>query len=611
MSAELKIVEPTVLTQQERAELDANIESLIAASKDNRQEINRLVFESVSAMTAGDDYERQLAERKGIRRFVGMITGSNRKLREKISSNRAAAQYASQQTLQRLAEQNLMTFDLITAVNNKLNASVLGVEKEINEIYGILVRFFKQSKTDMVQMENRVEQLERNVNLLKWVNSIEYLDLDGVEYSELDDPSKIVCLVRDFYEKTDGNWTTSDLLLLKTTMKDIDISPKESIDYYSFIDTVAGNERLKEYLLGSKQIAQLPESYMVPLLGMKKLELLDGEEAFVVNTVQASLTEGGVAAERQDLTTKLTKNYLKQQAQVNVDVQVNHYDLMLELLFNLKAAESAGILLSQEEVEKETEVEPAEPTQEEPAEPSEEELREQEYQKVAELFKNCRLKEAHPLLVKLSNEGEARANGLLYWLLQDGYEGFHADEDAAKKYAQKGYQAGDSISALQYALFVCERGESRKAICEKYRPKVQQQAETGDAFALYMLGICYLNETDAPANCSSAVDYFYQAAAQKFYRAYYAISLRYYKGEGVGKDYDTAMKWACNAAKYPQYIKPIKLQGDICYDKEGNYSGRDLCRADAFYTKYREKGGTEDTREMRTARKVAVARGVW
>ena len=243
MSMELKIIDPSALSQDDRAELDANIESLIAGHKNNRQEINRLVFESVSAMTTGDEYERQLSNKKGLRRFIGGITGSNKALQDKINSNRAMVQYAAQQTLQRLAEQNLMSFDLITAVNNKLNVSVVAIEGEINEVYATLADFFKQSRSDVIQLENRVERLERNVNLLNWQNSIEYQLFDGVEYVDLDDTTKIVCLVRDFYDITKGDWTTSDLLLLKTAMGTIGLVPSKKTSYASLILDIATKNR--------------------------------------------------------------------------------------------------------------------------------------------------------------------------------------------------------------------------------------------------------------------------------------------------------------------------------------------------------------------------------
>lgn len=211
MGVELTIADSSVLTTEEQADLSKRIDALIAAHKNNRQEINRLVFESVSAMTTGEDYERQLSNKRGLRRLFGSITGSNKRLQDKINSSRAAAQYTAQCTLQKLAEENLMTFDLITAVNNKLNASMTAVEGELNQVYAALLQFFKQSRSDVLQLGQRVDRLEQNVNLLNWQNSIEYQMFNGVEYMDLDDTAKIICLVRDFYDITQGQWTTMGL----------------------------------------------------------------------------------------------------------------------------------------------------------------------------------------------------------------------------------------------------------------------------------------------------------------------------------------------------------------------------------------------------------------
>ena len=75
MCTELTVIPSSALTEQEQADLNASIDSIIAAHKNNRQEINRLVFESVSAMTDSEGYEQELSNRKGLRRFWGAITG--------------------------------------------------------------------------------------------------------------------------------------------------------------------------------------------------------------------------------------------------------------------------------------------------------------------------------------------------------------------------------------------------------------------------------------------------------------------------------------------------------------------------------------------------------
>ena len=72
--------------------------------------------------------------------------------------------------------------------------------------------------------------------------------------SEMDNIKKIVCLVRDFYDITKGNWSTSDLLLLKTAMSTIDIQPKEPINYYNVLSEINHSQPLWQKLLGNVEI---------------------------------------------------------------------------------------------------------------------------------------------------------------------------------------------------------------------------------------------------------------------------------------------------------------------------------------------------------------------
>ena len=143
MKYELQCVNNSLLTQEEQTELNTKIDDIIARHKDNRYQINRLVFESTAALTAGTNLAREKASHGFFRRFWNNLTGKNDRLQADIDRNFARAQYASQVCLQRLAEQNLMSFELITAVNNKLNASMLAVDKEINNIYETMGNIYR------------------------------------------------------------------------------------------------------------------------------------------------------------------------------------------------------------------------------------------------------------------------------------------------------------------------------------------------------------------------------------------------------------------------------------------------------------------------------------
>lgn len=254
MTKELDIVRADILSPEESRVLDAELDRIIHKHKGNRKEINKLVFESIACMTEADEAQTALSSKGFFKRLWGGFSGDNSRLQNKINENRAAAQYASQRTLQKLAEQNLMTFDLIAAVNHKLNASLNRVNDEFAYIYEGLLRFFKYNRNELVKLETRIDKLEQNVNLLTWQNSIEYQDLDGVEYTELDTAEKIVCLTRDFYDITKGVWGTKDLLLLKIAMSTVDLQPKEQVNYMSVLKTISDRADLKEKLLQGKQL---------------------------------------------------------------------------------------------------------------------------------------------------------------------------------------------------------------------------------------------------------------------------------------------------------------------------------------------------------------------
>ena len=578
MSTELNVIPSSALTEQEQADLNASIDSIIAAHKNNRQEINRLVFESVSAMTDSEGYEQQLSSRRGLRRLWGAITGSNKRLQDKINSSRAAAQFAAQTTLQRLSEQNLLTFDLITAVNNKLNASMTAVEGEINQIYAALIQFFKQNRSDMIQLENRVARLEQNVNLLNWQNSIEYQMLDGVEYVDLDDASKIVCMVRDFYDITGGEWRTSDLLLLKTAMSTIDISPRGNIRYYDFIDRVAGDGKLLTKLLGGKHIQRLPETYLVPLLGIKKLELLDTDEAYIVDTVENSLQSAGVAADRHKLENNLVQNYVAQESQVNLDTEVNNYDLTMEMLFNLRSAEDSGLFL-EEVVPEVQEVEPAEQVEENTeAEQEAAEKLAEEGKATEEEFLKANFADSVPQLEALSEKGYARANAMLFWAYYFGYEDYPSDPQKALEYAKKGSDAADPICGLLYAAYSDISQDEKFELLRKVRAQVRKMADANDSLAALVLGACYFQARQYD-EAQKALSSHEKAGGVLAYEML-GLMQQYVKQDGTSaKDcYEKAVKngiyhaYVLLGDLYMGYFRTYPDSGSVMYNEEKGFA---------------------------------------
>ena len=244
--SELNIVNTQNLSTETIAKIDAQVDAFIAKHKENSVEINRIVFDGTAALVAGDNLAQNMGSHGKLKRFWRRFNGDNGRTQDTINADLITAQYAAQQTLLKLAEQNLLTFELIAAVNNSLNAQIEEVHDDIIGVKKLLVNFFKNVRAEVVRL-NRIEQ---NVNLLTWQNSIEYQMYNGVEYQDLDDATKIICLAKDFYGITAGTWTTSDLLLLKTAMATIGLDPRNKISVKDFVGTVGADNSLCTHLLG-------------------------------------------------------------------------------------------------------------------------------------------------------------------------------------------------------------------------------------------------------------------------------------------------------------------------------------------------------------------------
>ena len=582
MSKELDIYTGEVLTEEEQKALNLELDHIINAHKNNRQEINKLVFECVSAMSEADSASDELSGKGFFSGLWGSITGSNRRLQNTINRNRAAAQYASQQCLQKLAEQNLMTFDLITAVNNKLNASLIKVDAEFNN-----VKFFKQNKSELVRLETRLEKVEKNVNLLNWQNSIEYQEFDGVEYAELDPISKIVCLTKDFYDITKGNWSTSDLLLLKTAMSTIELNPKDVINYYDAVKVIAEDDKLKYKLFESTNLVPVKEpQYLISASGIQKISAVNNEEKHIVSSIEGYINEKGLKIENEELLDEVVQNYMAEKADVDLNVEIECYDFVLDLLYNLQGYEEEADGYSGKMLKKAKKV----------------------------LVPDGKLKENFDLIKELAENGNATA----MYLLAQYFRSYEFNMEKFKEWLSKAIEAGEALAKIRwysefeqekeldknvleevlnmaendtiYAMFELGRYYDLNKVNKNYEEAVkwyEKAAEQGYSMAQVNLGNIYYDGKGVEQNYEKAVELYKKAAEQGNAIAQYNLALKYVRGQGVEQNYEEAVKWYRQSAEQGY----MYAQCNLGYMYEvGNGVEQNLEEAVMWYRKAAEQG---------------------
>ena len=539
-SNQLAIVDGNeVFTIDEQTELEKHIDHVIAAHKNNRQEINRLVFECTSALTAADDASHELASKGFFSRLIGGITGSNKSLQDKINGNTRAAQYASQVTMQKLAEQNLMTVDLLTAVNNKLNASIDAVNEKFKEQFVILGKFILKTRGDMISLSLRMDKVEWNVKLLNWQASVEYLTLNGVEYSDLDDTGKIVCLARDFYDLTGGNWTTSDLLLLKAAMGQIGMAPKEEINIFDTLKTIADTPVLQEKLLNHHGIKPISDpSHLISMGTLEKLNALADKDRYMVDGVVANYKNHGVTIGADEIRGDLAKGYMRQQANVNLNANVGAYDFLLDLLYNLSESTAERLLQGKDDKD------------------------------LMHLFLTDHTEKAYEQIREAADEGNAIALYMMAAYFSQGYGVQPINEQKAIAYFKKSYEAGYPVAGYDVAASLPDGSPEQDEIRNHAKDNILELANEEDVFAQASAAWGYREGYGTAVDHVKAVKWVRKAAEQGFARAQYSLGCMYDKGTVVEQSDEKAAEWYLKAAKQGDARAQDNL-GIMCYIGRG------------------------------------------
>lgn len=335
MKRQCSLIQKSNDLEEYKTELAVCIEQKITAYRNDTKKIDELTFQCISALAEVDNAKTELSSKGFLARFVGSITGSNHKLQNKINQNQTLAQYALRETLMQLQKQNVMTLDLICAVNTKLNSLQIklgqyGIYQE-NLVDRVNDTEKRQDKI-LINHERRLKKTEKSVDLLQWGHNIQYLNLDGKDYMELNQHQKLACLARDFFQK--GNVTyEDDIATLKHAIHDLKIDRREMVSYYDTLKSIAMDDLARKKLLGN--------------VNWQNYDSVDNVISFhtigkICELQQANNSKIKIfCGIRNDITpekacNQLVTAYIRRKDQCDVNTEVSFFDLVMDLVYNLR-----------------------------------------------------------------------------------------------------------------------------------------------------------------------------------------------------------------------------------------------------------------------------------
>lgn len=322
------------LSNEEKQDIDSFIDSVYEQCKDDSKEITQLAMEASFGINAGKNRARELCRQGFFKNLLCNVTGKNRKIRGEIDRDFAVSQIASIKMIQKLAEHNKLTFEMIKNINLKLNCLVNEVDEEINQIYLQMNEFMKQVMDKFIEMSKSRKRLESKVNIHDLVIFIKHHDINGVKFTDLNSNEKFLYFISEFFLTNKSLYIESDLMNLRYVMKEIGIEANDKISLLSIYDTLMSNSSIadKFLLTFDKEKLNYIEDFTMPILGnIKKIEKLENEEKYITDSIIEISSK-----DRKEVILNLLKNYSCNNLNMDLEKENSYFDLSISILGEMK-----------------------------------------------------------------------------------------------------------------------------------------------------------------------------------------------------------------------------------------------------------------------------------
>lgn len=579
--------------------INKSIENAIQIFREDKFVVNKLVFDSIELLASAEEAQRELKSKNFMQSFLGVITGANNKLKDKISNNLIQSQYLAELTLKKLMEEHLVSLDLIYSINRKLNLIRENLSGDINNLYSIIESYMESTN-------KRINNLEANEKFIKWFLTLPDREFNGCSYIQLDNLSKIVCLARDFFDKTKRNWDDDDLLLLKGALRKLDINPNDKINFLDSILTIYNDSNLRSKYFDCISIDDTEnKSLLVTPLVLNKINKFYDDEYFLLNTCKEFSKS---KFNDYTIVRNYIQNYIFYKYYIDIDRPIEMYDFLIELISNLN-------YLSQENKSNNNyEKNYFEYIVKEKKENYANEL----YLKGITYKKNNEVSKAYENLYESYKYGNLKSVYDLAELLFDDESGYY-DSNTAIKLCEEGidngnykcayllgvaYDCGNGVSINKelaeenYRICINQSGDSKLINNSKYKladilwekshkneagialKLYEEIINIGDYKAIFELGYKYYLGDKVEKNYELAMLYFRISARYNYYKAQHYIGFMYDEGKGIPCSYKSARYWYKLAASNGS-VSAINNLG-VMYAK-GNGVSRDRTKAFELY----------------------------
>lgn len=330
----------TIPYENEIEESDKNIiqEYILNNIKEyetNSTKLTELIIEAVSSLSAGKTRTEFLAKQGFFQNIFNSITGQNRKLRGEVDYNYAIVKNASLKMIEYLANQNKITYEGLIYINNKLNNIEKNIEEELIVICNNIRESFNVILDKINKESNRIDSLEKKVQLLEFKAASNMLEFDNVKYTNMDNIEKILCLSNDLFTKisADNNISKENIYMIKSILLDFNVDINQKIKVTDLYSKLIEKPNFINKLFANTEDNANTYEYIIPILsGIRKIEKLDKEESYIIN----SIIKINPQTDINNLKIDLVNEYGINISNFDYNAEITNYDIIILIMNELK-----------------------------------------------------------------------------------------------------------------------------------------------------------------------------------------------------------------------------------------------------------------------------------
>lgn len=208
-----------LLSQLDRERIHTGVDQFLARCGKDRNAAEEGVLDAIAALAPVGGRAGALRDEGMLSRLVGALTGRTQKLSADNELALAEGQYALLRLVHAVQKQGALSLEFSCVLQNRVQDALQEMARQgrrhnedLQRVYRSMAQVYGKLRDRLMQVDERVDRLERQGRLLSWLAHTSVPRYRGRRLAQLPVTLRLVTLANDFFHRTEGAWSLDELM---------------------------------------------------------------------------------------------------------------------------------------------------------------------------------------------------------------------------------------------------------------------------------------------------------------------------------------------------------------------------------------------------------------